>query len=234
MENEEGIIVLILIFVVFLFAFVVTRNKRRNQNVSNTVSKNTINPIPDNSIPMIPIPNIPVPDNTIPNNVPDNTIPVPKRWDTCYDGFYNSSTMINGFCGPNSFLSNFYEYPMTFKGNTFKSSEAAYQAQKFINKPEIYKLFFEASADASKKLATTYYYDKADFAKIRIPVMKEIVSAKFSDPTLRRLLLDTGDKYLIEFNWWGDTFWGAMTTGGENNLGKILIEERKRLRNSVQ
>lgn len=157
----------------------------------------------------------------------------PRKWDTCYDGFYYSRTRINGFCGSTSFLSNFYEYPIEFKGNAFKNSEAVYQAQKFVDKPEIYALFFEASADVAKRLATVHDYDKSEFVKKRVPIMKEIVSVKFSDPDLRARLLATGNRELVEYNWWGDTFWGKTKSGGENNLGKILVEEREKIRSEI-
>jgi len=55
--------------------------------------------------------------------------------------------------------------------------------------------------------------------------------AKFSQSKkLSELLLSTGDKYLEETNNWGDEFWGVCNEVGENNLGKILIRVRKKLK----
>ena len=44
-------------------------------------------------------------------------------------------------------------------------------------------------------------------------------------------LLDTGDQELVEYNTWGDTYWGVCTRirQGQNWLGKILMEVREEL-----
>lgn len=56
--------------------------------------------------------------------------------------------------------------------------------------------------------------------------MEQILRVKFSDPTLRKLLLDTGNAKLIEGNTWNDTFWGVCRGKGQNNLGLILQKLR--------
>jgi predicted NAD-dependent protein-ADP-ribosyltransferase YbiA (DUF1768 family) len=68
----------------------------------------------------------------------------------------------------------------------------------------------------------------ADWDNRKLKVMEILVWKKFSvDEDLRKKLTDTGDKYLEELNWWGDTFWGVdIKKGGENNLGKILMKIR--------
>jgi predicted NAD-dependent protein-ADP-ribosyltransferase YbiA (DUF1768 family) len=43
-------------------------------------------------------------------------------------------------------------------------------------------------------------------------------------------LLETGDAELVEGNWWDDTFWGVCNGVGQNNLGKILMDTRRELR----
>jgi hypothetical protein len=62
---------------------------------------------------------------------------------------------------------------------------------------------------------------------MKVQTMMNLVWRKFtSNPTLAKKLLDTGDAYLIEGNWWGDTFWGICKDKGENHLGKILMQIR--------
>ena len=57
--------------------------------------------------------------------------------------------MINVFNGTYSFLSNHYECPVTVDGITFRSSEAAFQAQKCAE-PALRREFADLSPDASK------------------------------------------------------------------------------------
>ena len=48
----------------------------------------------------------------------------------------------------------------------------------------------------------------------------------------RTLLLETGNEYIQEGNWWNDTFWGfcLKTNTGENKLGKLIMKIRNELR----
>ena len=48
------------------------------------------------------------------------------------------------------------------------------------------------------------------------------------------MLLDTGDKFIEETNWWKDQFWGVYNGVGENNLGKILMRIREEIKNESQ
>ena len=54
--------------------------------------------------------------------------------------------MINVFNGTYSFLSNYYECPVTVDGITFRSSEAAFQAQKCAE-PALRREFADLSPD---------------------------------------------------------------------------------------
>ena len=57
--------------------------------------------------------------------------------------------------------------------------------------------------------------------------MSSIVFEKFyRNKELRKKLLETGDRYLEETNWWGDDFWGVCNGEGRNELGKILMKVR--------
>lgn len=41
-------------------------------------------------------------------------------------------------------------------------------------------------------------------------------------------LMDTGDEEIVEWNNWGDRYWGRDVSdgGGENHLGRLLIKLR--------
>ena len=60
--------------------------------------------------------------------------------------------------------------------------------------------------------------------------MRNFIHQKFQDEALRRLLLATGNAELIESNYWNDTYWGVCNGIGQNWLGKILMEERERIK----
>ena len=130
------------------------------------------------------------------------------------------------FKGQYFFLSNFYEVPVFYNGLQFKSSEAAFQAQKF---PSRASEFCNLSAISAKRLGRAIPL-RGDWKTARIGIMKEIVFAKFKqNKKLKRLLLETGEAFLQEGNDWGDTFWGVCNGKGENMLGKILMEVRNEL-----
>ena len=77
---------------------------------------------------------------------------------------------------------------------------------------------------------------RPDWEQVKLGLMEEIVYAKFSqNEELRRLLLSTGDRVLIEGNTWNDTFWGvSLKSGnGQNHLGKILMKVRKRMLDDI-
>jgi predicted NAD-dependent protein-ADP-ribosyltransferase YbiA (DUF1768 family) len=63
--------------------------------------------------------------------------------------------------------------------------------------------------------------------------MRNLIRQKFKkDSLLGTRLLLTGDELLVEGNSWGDVFWGVCNGIGENNLGKILMEQRAAIKRS--
>lgn len=76
---------------------------------------------------------------------------------------------------------------------------------------------------------------RGDWEDIKVSVMEDVVRLKFAHhPDLRDKLLATGKAKLIEGNNWGDTFWGMVDGRGRNELGKILMRRRERLREESQ
>lgn len=135
---------------------------------------------------------------------------------------------IDSFIKANFFLSNFYPTAVTYKGLTYQSSEAAFQAQKC--KEEKDKVAFtEMTPDEAKKAGRRTDM-REDWDQIKFDEMYEIVKAKFSqNESLKTRLLATGDAFLEEGNTWGDKIWGTVNGEGENNLGKILMRVRAEL-----
>jgi len=61
--------------------------------------------------------------------------------------------------------------------------------------------------------------------------METLLRDKFTrHADLRILLLDTGDRELVEGNTWDDRFWGVCEGVGENHLGRLLMKIRAELR----
>lgn len=64
---------------------------------------------------------------------------------------------------------------------------------------------------------------------IKLQVMEKALRLKFQNPELRKKLIATGDKELVEGNPWGDRYWGVCNGSGKNKLGKLLMKIRKEL-----
>lgn len=138
---------------------------------------------------------------------------------------------IDHFRGEYAFLSNFWEVPVTYKGLTYGSNEAAFQAQKCMTEEEKME-FIQLRPSASKKLGRRVKL-RPDWEEVKVGLMEEIVRAKFTqNEELKALLLATGEAYLEEGNTWHDTCWGvdAKTGEGQNHLGKILMKVRGELK----
>lgn len=133
------------------------------------------------------------------------------------------ANMIDRFEGDMYFLSNFYPAEFIYKGVKYLNSEAAFHAQK---QPGREHEFANLSPDQAKKLGRSVELRK-DWETVKNDIMHDIVYEKFNqNPDLRRRLIDTGDAYLIEGNWWGDTYWGVCKGIGKNQLGVILMKVR--------
>jgi ribA/ribD-fused uncharacterized protein len=119
---------------------------------------------------------------------------------------------------------------------TFDTSEAAYHWFKFPHLPELQAHIRAAqSAHAAFKLAEQYRERKRpDWDAIKADVMREVLRAKVRQHEyVRRKLLETGDRELIE-NSWRDDVWGwGPNRDGQNLLGKLWMEVRAELRASA-
>ena len=136
--------------------------------------------------------------------------------------------MIDKFRGDYYFLSNFYEVPVTYDNITYQNNEAAFQAQKTLDKNKREEFAFLDPA-AAKKYGRKVQL-RSDWESVKVDIMYEICKAKFTqNPELTEKLLATGDEELIEGNDWGDMIWGQVNGKGQNNLGKILMRIRSEL-----
>jgi ribA/ribD-fused uncharacterized protein len=139
--------------------------------------------------------------------------------------------MINEFKNEYAFLSNFFVRRITYQGIEFASNEHAFQAAKASTREEMIWVA-EAPTPGKAKYRGRQVTLRQDWESVKIRVMYEICKLKFEIPTLRILLDQTGDKKLVEGNYWHDQFWGNCLCPqhadieGHNYLGRILMHIR--------
>jgi ribA/ribD-fused uncharacterized protein len=129
-------------------------------------------------------------------------------------------------------FSNFSAFSLMWKGIRFPTSEAAYHSEKFPHRPELQSAIVTAiSAHEAFKIAErNKAVCRLDWNSIKVNIMREILLEKVSQHEyVRRKLLATGDRELIE-NSWRDDFWGwGPNRDGKNQLGKLWMEIRSEL-----
>jgi ribA/ribD-fused uncharacterized protein len=133
-------------------------------------------------------------------------------------------------------LSNFSSFALLWKGKRFDTSEAAYQFEKFPDHEDIQeKIWMAWSADESLRIATQHKEQRRpDWDAVKVDIMRDILRAKAAQHDyVRRKLIATGDRELVE-NSWRDDFWGwGPNRDGKNMLGKLWMEVRAELRTTV-
>lgn len=135
---------------------------------------------------------------------------------------------IHRFDGEYRFLSNFWLSPIRFSETVvFPSAEHAYQGAK-CSIPGSWRVFTDPNMTpgAAKKWGRQIIM-RTDWDSVKLSIMHEILTIKFSNPELRKMLLSTWDAVLIEGNTWGDTYWGICNGKGTNHLGQLLMIIRK-------
>lgn len=129
-------------------------------------------------------------------------------------------------------LSNFSAFRLDWQGQTFDTSEAAYHWEKFGGWPELQKAITAApSAHEAFKLAERNRAHRlANWDAVKVDIMREILRAKAQQHEyVRRKLLATGDRELIEDSW-RDDFWGwGPNRDGRNMMGNLWMQIRSEL-----
>lgn len=151
----------------------------------------------------------------------------------------HSDTEIKGFFGEYRFLSNFWPAKVFLDGEEYSCTENAYQAAKYKKEDrEYFKTCSPKESIVFVRENPPTGYSEEGWANVKLEVMQGFLIQKFDqqlNPDNYERLLETGEKYLEETNYWEDTFWGVHKTDvkedgiGENNLGKLLMEIRENL-----
>lgn len=130
-------------------------------------------------------------------------------------------------------LSNFSAFSLVWKNSWFPTTEHAYHWEKFPNSQSLQRDIRTAmSAHEAFKLAgRNTDYIRADWQDVRVDLMRCILCAKVEQHEyVRRKLLATGDRTLVEDSW-RDAFWGwGPNRNGKNMLGVLWMQIRAELR----
>ena len=143
--------------------------------------------------------------------------------------------MIDVFDGEFAFLSNFAQSPILHEGIVYPTVEHFFQAMKTLNATERETIAAAATPGVAKHMGRKVNL-RPDWEKVKIDVMRTGLKFKFADYNMAQKLLATGDKYLIEGNWWHDNTWGSCNCPncagkpGRNLLGQLLMEIREEVR----
>ncbi len=134
------------------------------------------------------------------------------------------------------FLSNFYQFPVTYQGLTYPNAEAAFQAQKCEKEEDKIKYTLIKNPVVAKRMGKKEPKLPDNWRERSFGIMLEILRAKFSLSEMKEKLLATGDAELVEGNNHHDNLWGDCTCSrcaakaGQNRLGKILMQVREELK----
>lgn len=136
-------------------------------------------------------------------------------------------------------LSNFSAFNLRWKGRTFPTSEHAYHWEKFPQETRdeagVYvrdAIWHAPSAHEAFKLAEKWKaLRRSDWDDVKVDLMRDLLRAKAEQHEyVRRKLLATGDRELIEDSW-RDDFWGwGPDRNGRNELGRLWMEIRAEFR----
>lgn len=130
-------------------------------------------------------------------------------------------------------LSNFSAFRVKWAGHDFDTSEHAYHWEKFPDSATIRDAIrFAPSAHEAFKVAELHKaMRRNDWDQAKAGVMKAILIEKaLQHEYVRRKLLATGDRELIEDSWRDDVWGWGPNRDGKNLLGKLWMEVRAELR----
>lgn len=135
-----------------------------------------------------------------------------------------ASAPIDDFAGDYGWLSNFYPSPVEFEGALYITVENAFQAAK-TRDLRARGLLRDCGPDEAK-MRGLHVPLRSDWEDVRHAIMDGLLREKFAIPALRRRLLATGRRPLVNRNVFGDDYWGVCRGQGRNMLGEALMRIR--------
>lgn len=124
----------------------------------------------------------------------------------------------------------YLDKPFIYQGIEYKTVENFYQSMK-LNKENLGNRKFISSLSPYRSKKEIRKFDlRSDWCdELKLKIMKYALRYKFRKGSYDRKLLDMTENWeIVEWNNWGDTFWGKdiKTEKGENYLGKLIMEIR--------
>lgn len=128
-------------------------------------------------------------------------------------------------------LSNFAGFGFVLDGHRWRTMEHYFQAMKFEGTAHFDKIRNCASPKQAKDLGQSRATPiRSDWDSVKEEVMLKGLREKFKDPELKKILLGTGKKELVENSPY-DQYWGIGSNGkGKNRLGVLLMQLRTELK----
>lgn len=139
--------------------------------------------------------------------------------------------VIESFTGEWKALSNFERTNISYEGVLYPTVEHAFQAAKTMDQSLRLRIATTRLAGEAKSYGRRLHL-RDDWEDVKESIMLELLTRKFDDSGLARVLTSTGDAILIEGNTWHDQHWGDcrcethVTTPGKNRLGELLMQVR--------
>lgn len=164
-----------------------------------------------------------------------------RRTDTGFEitghHYYTAAPSVDCFRGRYARLGNFSPCLVFYEGKAYQSVEHAYQAAKTTD--ALYRDFIRdlGTANAAKAFGRKLPL-RPDWDRIKVHVMYTLLREKFAQFPEGDILTATGQRPLVEGNYWHDNFWGNCTCAkrescrepGLNWLGRLLMLVRTELR----
>lgn len=123
-----------------------------------------------------------------------------------------------------NWFSNMKSCEIEIDGKLYPSVEVYYQSMK-SDDPEISEYIrTNLSSYQSKKYAKNIKIRK-DWDDVKLYVMLQGLLKKFNKDPFKSQLIFTKDDQIIEWNNWGDNYWGVNSEDcvGYNHLGRLLM-----------
>jgi len=129
-------------------------------------------------------------------------------------------------------LSTASPHPVTLEGEAWRSAEHYFQAQLAGNVGHREKIIQSDTPEQAYKLGNLWYKRKRkDWKGLRRVLMTRALYTKVQMyPVVEAFLQSTGDELIVETSLY-DHYWGiGRDQRGENMLGKVWMDIRKKLR----
>ena len=128
---------------------------------------------------------------------------------------------------------DYYQEYFEFDNIIYQSTENLYQALKFKFTSGRYDFRFINPFESKQRGRKISGWEiRPTWSTDRLIAMELVIDLKFNQhPNLAEKLINVPDELLVEWNDWGDIFWGKCikTNKGSNHLGEILKRKKYEL-----